>query len=305
MKLAWPLAAAVASVLIVVIAWTLLSMGLPSAERLGASETVDGIEVPVIGTVGDFPEPAHRHVVNVTADGHVTIDGAAFADFDALAAELRRRADDARESFSEDVVLRADRRAPWGVGQLLLAACSDAGIRRVFFAVRQESDDTEGAVYAFRPERARSARVGADEVIHRVVVWPSDGSGTPEAVFGHLVHSRRTPRARLVVLIDVDARVTFGFTTRLLDAAVRSGADDVRFVLSEPAQLLSRTAERMFDAQAEDRVAYRTTVLESLIGMGGFGDDDMAKLHEFTPGEVAPAMPRIPRVRGRFAGLSE
>ena len=40
-----------------------------TADRLSPRESLDGIDVPRIGTVGDFPDPAHRHVVNVTAEG--------------------------------------------------------------------------------------------------------------------------------------------------------------------------------------------------------------------------------------------
>src|SRR5262245_63797234 len=117
--------------------WTVYVTGrLATTERLAPSETADGIEVPVIGTVGDFPEPEHRVVVNVTADGRVTIDGAVFTDYFALVADLQRRAGSARGPDAENLVLRVDRRAPWGIGQLLLRACDGSGFRRVFFAVR-------------------------------------------------------------------------------------------------------------------------------------------------------------------------
>ena len=71
-----------------------MSGSLATTERLAAGEMVEGIEVPVIGTVGDFPEPAHRHVVNVTADGRIVLEGVTLT-FDRLRNEECRTLIDA------------------------------------------------------------------------------------------------------------------------------------------------------------------------------------------------------------------
>src|SRR5690348_15419697 len=91
MKTWWGLGASALSLVIIVLAYAAMVAGLPTTERLSGDEAARGIDVPVVGTVGDFPEPQRRHVVNVFSDGRIVLEGKDLS-FEQLSAELRRRA---------------------------------------------------------------------------------------------------------------------------------------------------------------------------------------------------------------------
>jgi len=139
-----------------------------TAERLSSKETLDGIDVPTIGTVGDFPDPAHRIVVNVTRDGRILIDGRplSFRELEIELEECARRSSDviddvdgARTISDEAVVLRVDSETSWDATICLIEACAHARVWRVFFVVRDQDGHAEGAFKLYvSPDAWRSAK---------------------------------------------------------------------------------------------------------------------------------------------------
>ena len=302
MKNVWGLGAAVLSLLFVVLFWTVYVTGrLATTERLAPSEIVEGIEVPVIGTVGDFPEPERRHVVSVTADGSVSVGESPVTSHADLVAVLKVRsarsqgdvAGDRRLS-GESVVVRADTRSPWGRASHVLVACAEASIDRVFFAVRHERDGSDGAIAAFLPRDM----LGDDptQILRRVCVPAEAGRGTPEAVHEHVAALTLDRKGKLVVTLDVDARVPFGFVARLYDATLRAGAPAIEFAFGVPRWDPS--------IRADVRDSYRMLVIDQQWELRDqIPPDGVVSKWTLDPASPAP-MPPVGRVRGALAGMA-
>lgn len=315
MKQVWGLGAAVLSLLLVVLFWTVYVTGrLATTERLAPSETVEGIEVPVIGTVGDFPEPEHRHVVNVTRDGRIVVDGAELS-FRTLRDELKRRVTRSRGAeppgnsgsrlSAESVVLRVDGAVGWGAACALMDACAAATVNRVFFAVRHEGDGAEGAVAVFVPTDVPSEGPGDPSFDQRSVwVAAESGPGTPEALRAHLAVLPESRTSHLLVAFDAAHAVPTDTALAMLDAALRSGAASVECVWGRPPQ-----DEAAFSALAQSRGPISRSC-EVVVTDESWTDATNAARHEhhgrhvLAPGTAPPPMPPVARVRGAFAGVT-
>ncbi len=288
-----------------------------TAERLSSRETLDGIDVPTIGTVGDYPPAQRRHVVNVTADGRIVLDGATLT-FDALAVELKRRVDlapgeqilgakPARWISGDAVVLRIDGALTWGAALDLYVASSLAGFRFVTFAVRHETDGAEGALAVFGSTMGdhgdRNSVVDDVEATRGVFAVVAPGDGSPAAVHATLAASKPPGLAGLDIDLDVDPRLPTRTALAILDASLRAGARWGRFIrpgagTSEAAPEDERVCklEDFATELARPRVAETTYALVFAVdGKNGT-----------SPLSVRPAapMPPVARVRGRAAGIT-
>jgi biopolymer transport protein ExbD len=312
-KNVWGLGAAVLSLFFIVLFWTVYVTGrLATTERLAPSETADGIEVPVIGTVGDFPEPEHRHVVNVTADGRIVVDGNTLT-FDELRGELKRRAAhsrgvalaDGKRLSGESVVLRVDGDVGWGAASALLLACAEAEVNRVLFGVRHEPDGDEGAIAVFLPTEGGGEDFGDPSFDQRNVSISSNaGAGTPAALRDHFAALPESKTSKLIVELDADAALPTSTVLATLDAVLRSGAASATLAIGAPPKgdvafaVLVRSHGKV------------TPSHEIVITDESWTDATNAARHEhhgrhvLTPESPAPPMPPVARIRGALAGVT-
>jgi biopolymer transport protein ExbD len=233
-KNVWGLGAAVLSLLLLMVFWTVYVTGrLATTERLAPSETADGIEVPVIGTVGDFPEPEHRIVVNVTADGRIVVEGKTYS-MTGLFDELKRLGDLDRGELlpgtnppkylsGAAVVLRADGALPWGSAQRFVEACAESGIWRISFAVRHEGDGAEGAI-GFPLPRDKGCEDPTNVAWKDVDAVTAAEGGSPEVLHAALAESPASLTGKLGVRLRIDPHLPTRVALALTDAAIRTGA---------------------------------------------------------------------------------
>jgi|SRR5215831_6757333 len=206
-----------------------------TAERLSSKETFDGIDVPTIGTVGDFPDPAHRTVVNVTRDGQIVIDGETIPS-ERLFDEMKRRGARTpgrivqgthRRLSDESVVFRADGELPWGAACRLVQVCAEAWVWRLSFAARCESGGPDGCIGFPLPEDrpvedTPTVRERARLVTYDVSVKPGDG-GSPADLFASIARRPATKTGKRVVGVDVDPRLPLRVALEAIVAAHRVG----------------------------------------------------------------------------------
>jgi len=307
MKTAWALGAAFVAVVLVLVVFSVLATEMGSAERLSSSEALDGIDVPTIGTVGDFPDPAHRVVVNVTTNGTIVVDGKTLT-ADALGDELGRLA----RVEMPSVVLRVDGALPWGATNSIITECwQDTTKWRLFLDVAHETDRTEGAVEI--PWRPMTDCDDASNPPRYVAVWGSDGKGTPEALFADLRQSPSAETNKLVVILDVERSVSTRTVARFFDASWRAEAIRVDLELGE--SLADLTTSNRFLATAQQprdlRTAYDVrihvgsmwTAAEGHGGRPRAGDPPGGPGRPLAPDAPVPPMPPVARVRGAPAGV--
>lgn len=307
MKSVWGLGAAVLSVLLILLFWTSYVTGrLATAEQLAPSETAEGIEVPVIGTVGDFPDPERRIIVNVTADGRISV-GPDELSFDAFAARMQRLRDERDAArATTNVIVRADGRLPWGAAVAVSHSCPAP----VWFAVRHEGDGEEGAVLAWPASKADEAPPEEDHgerfVVRRIHVYAADGEGTPSLLYADM---RRTaePTVHLVARLDADPSIPVGVVLSDFDALLRAGAADVELAAQNPRRygdmrdlftgysVAAGASHRTIVSDAEDLQYVRINGSMPV-------NADRKESHEVTAGPGSQAMPPCPRVRGGPAG---
>jgi len=246
MKAAWALGAAFVAVVLVLVVFSVLATEMGSAERLSSTEKLDGIDVPTIGTVGDFPDPAHRHVINVFADGRVVMVGTRPATYGELVDSVRRLAALSRGGpiagtkirlSGESFVIRADTRSGWGHALTAVQACAEADADRVFFAVRHESDGRDGAIAVYLPpDRPVEAPPGG--VWPRLVLSTGARPATPAALASQVALEARSLVGRIAAKIEAPADASTGDVLLWLDAALRSGAAFDGFDPGPPASKL-------------------------------------------------------------------
>ena len=292
MKNVWGLGAAVLSLLLIVLFWTVYVTGrLATTEHLAPSETAEGIEVPVIGTVGDFPEPEHRLVVNVTADGRIVVDGAPLP-ASSLIEDLRRRADAVRgdllagtnpPKYLSDlrVLLRVDGALPWGVAVRFVEACAESNAWRLAFVVRSESDGDEGAL-RFELPLDKCCEDPSDVAWKEVEVAPGQG-GSPAALFAALSNSPASLTGKLGVSLSVDPGLPTRVALELIDAAVRVGAARLELGCAPPGRLQS------YASIPDDAARLRRGSAAYSIRFRGESPDDLPAARPFA---------RVARVRG-------
>ncbi len=213
-----------------------------TAERLSSKETLDGIDVPTIGTVGDFPDPAHRHVVNVTADGRIVIEGKAFATYGELVDELTRRGaatrgelivgtNPAKYLSDASAVLRVDGAVPWGVAQWMFQACAESSVWRISFAVRHDVDGSDGAIGMPLQKDHGGCGDPSDHVWRTIDVAPGIEDGSPSAVYAKLAESPALQQGKMGARLRIDRTCPTRIVIASIDAVVRVGASavDVEF----------------------------------------------------------------------------
>ena len=254
MKHVWGLGAAVLSLLLVVIFWTVYVTGrLATTERLAPSEMAEGIDVPVIGTVGDFPEPEHRHVVNVTAEGRIIVDGnvVSFEEVDERMTAWAKLSEVwysyegnpiekpiPEKSYSlsgEHLLLRIDARLPWGAANELLYKAADRRLLRIWLVVRHEGDGEEGALGypdtldGLRRDSAASMMCIPDRPGYGVDVQPGAGEGSPALMCRTLqaLPPSKWGNGKFDVRLQVHGSQPVGAVMQLWDAAMRSKASAV------------------------------------------------------------------------------
>lgn len=238
-----------AALLTVVVA--MAACGGATRERLSPGETLSGVDLPAIGSVGDFPDTEHRHVVNVTADGRIAADGRELS-FEELSAAMKRwsalssawycelgdpvagpTGEGSLRLSGEDLLLRIDRHLPLAATFAIIEAAGEARMFRIWFAVRHEADGAEGAIgYPATLEGGRmdmggSLRLGLPTSIVTATAHPSDGS--PQRLFEVLRAMREAGPARFEVYLDHDPSLPTGTWLGLWDAVVRARVAGVRF----------------------------------------------------------------------------
>jgi hypothetical protein len=286
-----------------------------TAERLSSKEALDGIDVPTIGTVGDYPDPAHRTVVNVTRDGQISIEGRTVT-FRELQRELKVNADRSRMPSSdnpsrtvsdESVVLRADGSLRWDLVEILASACCEASIWRVFIAVRHTYDGNDGAMQLYlAPNVEPESRVLTWEPRPAVYVHFVGGSRStsPSSLYAAVPTwndwSARVglPGARWD--ISIDARLSLRSVLALLDALARARAPVRRLetVVAAEDELEPGpdSLEREFDSAMNAR-SERVESVEVREGLAGGSNNPRP-----APSDVA--MPATSRMRGETVGLA-
>lgn len=313
MKTGWILGAACLS-LAIVIAVLFTSMDLGTVERLSARETLEGIDVPVIGTVGDFPDPARRLVVNVTADGRIVLDGTSFA-FGEFETELKRLADlrpgeqiigSSPPRFISDavIVLRLDGSLPWGAALDLHVASALGGFRYLTFAVRHETDGAEGALAVFTRTMGdrsdMSSVVNVEKASRGVYAVVGPGDGSPGALYATLAASRTPDLVAMNVFLDLDPRLPTREALALVDASLRAGVRWGRFI--RPGMGTSECApedDRVCKLEDFETELRRPRVPGTTYALA-VADDDVVRIPDRPP----IAMPPVERVRGRAAGIT-
>lgn len=309
MKTWWGLGSAALSLVLIVFLWLPALEGLPTTERLSAREAAPGIDVPRIGTVGDFPDPAHRHVVNVTADGRIVLEGKRIT-IDDLDAALRLFAavpPAARGAVSaESVVLRIDGAVSWGAVQRLLRSCEAAKLWRVSFAVAHEDDGGEGAVAVHRfPYAADERSIGEGVSQSRVVIWARSGTSGPDALFAAMTVPARSPTSKRFAIFDVHEEVPFRDVLAFVDAALRAGLSGIEFAQPDPRPDDAVSAggtsfESMVRKVAEIAMPYDVELWNET----SFGSGDCTVSRSRLP-DPAPRRPPVARVHGAASGVTE
>lgn len=309
MKTWWGLGAAALSLVLIVFLWLPAIEGLPTTERLSPKEAAPGIEVPCIGTVGDFPDPAHRHVVNVTRDGRIVIDGRRVV-IDDLDAALRRRAAVPAEPSSsvsvEHVVLRIDGAVSWGAVQRLLRSCEQAKLWRVWFAVEHPDGRGEGAVAVHRfPYAGEERSVGGGFSQFRVAIWARRGTSSPDALFAAMTIPLVPSRSKRIAVFDVHREIPFRDVVSFLDAALRAGLSGIEFAQPDPrpddeVAFGGSSFESMTQEVADVSMPYDLQVSnETWFGLG-----DCMVMRCGLP-DPAPLRPSVARVHGAAVGVTE
>ncbi len=309
MKTWWGLGAAALSLVLIVFLWLPAIEGLPTTERLSPKESAPGIDVPRIGTVGDFPDPAHRHVVNVTKGGRIVLEGRRIT-IDDLDAALRRRAavpTAARSPVStESVVLRIDCAVSWGAVQRLLRACESAKLWRVSFAVLHEGGGGEGAVATHQFPYADLKRSIGDGISQsRVAIWARSGTSIPDDLCAAMKPPEGSKAPKRIVVFDVDQEVPFRDVMSFADAALRAGVSGIEFSQPEPhpddtISVGGTSFESMVQKVADVTMPYAVARLEeTLLNLASHGG------RQVDIPRNAPAMRPVPRVRGAASGVTE
>jgi hypothetical protein len=233
--------------------------------------------------------------VNVEAGGRIIVAGEAM-DLDGLDRLLRRHAARSRERTRTGasrmaVVFRVDGAVPWGVAAWLLQRCAhpDCGIFRTFFSVLPERGEEEGALAAFLPEpRERRGPVLPRDLGAYAVRIAADGLAVePEALYERL--AKVAEAESTLAVLDVHFFVPLAYVLRTVDELHRAGVVSVSFSPGPPPRPERGIAELIEQASAEEHTP-GILLGGSVVRPGGAG---------------SAVRPRVPRVRGGFAGTTK
>jgi hypothetical protein len=267
------------------------------AEALAAiaAKLTPDITLERLGTIGDYPAPGGLTVVNVNAEGVVTVGGKRLGleglkTYLGLMAENERDAEPPRAS-KWSVVLRLDRTLPWGVAQWLMQVCADPDLRisRVHFAVLPEQVLTpgeEGTLATHLPvdcEHTWAPDRLPDPLTVRV--GPTGPGSDPSWLYTRLFAALDADPT-LNCEVAGDWSVPTGFMLRVVDVFHRAGARDITFVGAPPPFEFLDFSKIVYEARWS-KVSPTITLFDVPIG----GD-------AATPGEV----PAVERIRGGIAG---
>jgi biopolymer transport protein ExbD len=186
-------------------------------------------ELARIGTVGELPA-APAAEVSVAADGSVFVDGA-LCDLEDVRIALQAKASapgardpDALSRTRLSVVLRVAAASRWDVVAWVLSAVagSDVRVHRVFFTVRAEADDQEGATAIYLPWDVGGApRQAGHRLAVRIEAAPD---ATPRETVHAAVRSAVGGRAGATAEIDAAADASFAAVIEVADLCLRAGA---------------------------------------------------------------------------------
>jgi biopolymer transport protein ExbD len=193
---------------------------LGSVLLLAAAATAAPLELQRLTRVEELPAPERCVVVEVDADGRRLVGGRELP-LPAIGNHLIRAGD-------RDLVIRADRHAPWGAVRSVarLAAVPPRRAERVRFVAVAERGNREGALVV----RLKDAPVGdagpalALPVRLRSAGPPADPTALDRSARSFLVEPR------MAAVVSVDVRLPTGYVLRVLDVLRRAGARSVRLV---------------------------------------------------------------------------
>jgi hypothetical protein len=273
--------------------------GRSPEEAALAAMLAPGISLQRIGTIGDYPPTDQTTVVNVDAEGVMTVDGREM-DLGTLWKTLCLLADRERDAEPPypsrwSVVLRLDRSLPWGGAQWLVSICAhpDVRISRIHFAVlpEDEASKEEGTLATHLP-LDRGLAATPERIDERVPVRPciySTGPGSDPAEVFARARERFALEPDIPGEVAADAFVPTGYVLRVIDILHRAGARGVTFAGKPPPWWSGALTWLVQDA--------RRSKVNPTIDL----------LHEMLDGDpgAASSLPPVVRVRGGFAGAAE
>lgn len=213
------------------------SAGLGPFMLLAACAGAPGVDLPLVGTVGDAPPAAATLAITVHRDGRLEHDRETitYAQFETrlrteVAARPKQHLSASLDLSSLNLLLRVDREAPYGAVLPLLRRCTqrDACVNRVFYAVcSEDGDDGSGALALFLgADPGHATPLPSIWVLSATVrcdAATSDPAALYEAAAAAL--ARVPPAAAKDAQFTVAAAgdVAFGFVLRCADAVLRAG----------------------------------------------------------------------------------
>lgn len=259
------------------------------------------LELPTLGTVGDPPPAAGTLTIKVLRDGQMFCGGATVS-LEGLARLLRDGAASLPrtkvhwlELSQFRVLFEADYYLPVGALASLhrLLCQSDIAINQVFYSVKSESDGEVGALALFLPfDLGGSSRDFPFEPF-TVVVGQDGAASDPAALLPSVEAFLSTQRALFdpVVVCEAAADVPLGFALSVVDSLLKAGVAKVALECAAHPEVgtdggtlsLDLVVDRVGPVQRAPSIRWQGAALRQT--------------------GVAPRA--IPRVRGRFAGVTE
>lgn len=259
--------------------------------------------LPTLGTVGDVPQGPDTLTIRVLRNGEVSCEGAA-AELEELELRLREKVAalprtevDGLQWSELRVLIEADRDLPMGaLGVLLDILCRpQLAVPQVFYSVRSEADAEIGALALFLPYDIGGSSRDPRHVPFVVQVGQEERGSDPAALQPRAEAFLREQRPQFdpVVECQADADVPVGFALRVVDCLLRAGVGKV--ALDYPRALRPRVGQELGSASL---VAIVEAIGPVRCAPGIRWQDELL-------GEAAIPLDAKPRVRGRFAGVTQ
>jgi hypothetical protein len=260
-----------------------------------AEDGAAGITLARIGTIGDYPEADGRLIVEVDAEGVLTVDGKVlglgeYGDLLLARAEESRQVEPPNAS-DLSVVLRMDRSLPWAVAHWLIQDCADPDRRvwKIHFAAIPEGGGEEGTLGCYLPHDRGIARVPerVPERLNIAVRYSDAGEGSNPTALYEKVKTRLAGDPTVSVRVLVADDVPVGEALRVMDVLYRAGAHELTCVGTPPwrgPDAITKFVRGM---------PRRTTKPSIFLSDRLIGSD----------GEPAMSLPAVKRVEGRPAHL--